>query len=394
MLNDSCSTLSDFENIPKRLRPVVRSYIDYLRLETKRHSFKEAAEISGLHESRYCSLLNVPETHKMSLNVVNRAARRRLKKLQPVDGRYVFIVDATIKSRRGKKVENVRKHHSGSGFVIGHKFVNLVVLTPEGVIPLASVPTHTQEYCAEYDIAYRTENEIVLTLLQALAEDGIFSPEQLRQAVFLLDSGYDAKEVQRGILELGAHFVVALKSNRSVQGKQVSQYFWSNRRWLPGKSIRLLVGNGGKQSQRKYSIRTATGVNLKGVGPITAVCSKAQSRARRPIKYLAASDPSMTGRQIVAWYAKRWKIELWHKEMKQHYGFGDCHSGRFTAVASHVNFCLAAFLLQTESGKEQIPIQERVRLDELRNIRVELTRFGAVSRLKTRIDTALQGAAA
>ena len=53
----------------------------------------------------------------MSLNVLNRAARRRLRKLKPIDGKYVFIVDATIKARRGKKVENVRKHHSGSGFV-------------------------------------------------------------------------------------------------------------------------------------------------------------------------------------------------------------------------------------------------------------------------------------
>ena len=161
----------------------------------------------------------------------------------------------------------------------------------------------------------------------------MFSTEQLPQAVFLLDSGYDAKEIQRGIREIGAHFVSALKSNRSIQGKQVREYFWSNRRWLPWKSIRLHVGNGGKHSRRKYSIRTATGVNLKGVGPITVVFSKAQSRARRPIKYLAASDPRMTGRQIVDWYSRRWSIELWHKEIKQNYGFGDCHSSRFSAVA-------------------------------------------------------------
>jgi hypothetical protein len=393
MLNEVLSTLSEFRCIPKRLLKVVGHYVHFLMLRTKRHSFSGASQVSGLHESRFCALLNAPETPELSLKLLNRAARRRLRKLQPVDGRYVVVIDATIKGRRGKGVENVRKHHSGSGFVDGHKFINFTILTPDGIVPLLSVPIHTRKYCRENGLQYLTENEIVEEMIWNFGESGILSPEQLQKTVFLMDSGYDAKSIQRAIRELGANFVSALKSNRVIQGKQVREYFRLNRRWLPWKSIRLHIGNGGKRSRRNYSIRTATGVILKGFGPVTVVCSKALSRARRPIKYLATSDPTMTGREVVEWYSKRWTIELWHKEMKQNYGFGDCHSARFTAIASHVNFSLTAYLLQKDSGKEQMGIEKFTRLDELRKIRKELTRFGSVLRLKTRVDQGILAAA-
>jgi uncharacterized protein (UPF0147 family) len=342
MLNDLRRILSEFKCVPKRLIHVVSSYIFFLTLQTKRHSMRAASQVGNLHESRFCSLLNDPKTPELSRQILNRASRRRLKKIKPVEGRYVILVDATIKGRRGKKVENVRKHHSGSGFVNGHKFVNFVLFVEGALIPLASIPTYTKQYCRENGIDYESELEIVENWILEFSESRMFSKDQMKQILFLLDSGYDAKKVQRAIRKIGSEFVMALKSNRVVQGKQVREYFRLNRRWLPWKSIRLDVGNGRKTSRRKYSIRTATDVTLKGFGPVTVVCSQAKSRARRPIKYLVTSDPKFTGRQIVEWYSRRWTIELWHKDMKQNYGFGDCHASRFSAVASHVNLSLTA----------------------------------------------------
>lgn len=394
MLNNLRTILAEVSNFPKRQMPVISEYIQFLTLRTKRHSFKGAGEASGLHESRFCSLLNEPETLDLSLKILNRATRRRLKKLKPVDGRYTIIIDATIKGRRGKKVENIRKYHSGNSFVTGHKFINFIILTPSGPIPLASVPAHTHQYCRDNNIDYRTENEIVEDLVFQFQESGILSKTQLKKAVFLLDSGYDTKKIQQAIREIGSNFVSALKSNRTIQGKQVREYFCDKRRWLPWKPIRLQIGNGGKKSRRKYSIRTATQVNLKGFGSVTVVCSKALSRARKPTKYLAASDPKMTGRQIVEWYSRRWAIELWHKEIKQHYGFGDCHSARFSAIAAHVNFTLTAYLLQKETGREQMGIEKYILFKELKEIKKDLSQFGSITRIKNRVYQVIQDIAA
>lgn len=116
------------------------------------------------------------------------------------------------------------------------------------------------------------------------------------------------------------------------------------------------------------------------------VVLKAIGRKRKPLKYLVTSELKMAGRDIVLWYSKRWLIETWHREMKQNFGFIDCHSSRFTAVESHVNFALTAFLLQKESGKSQMRIEEYMHQKALIKINHELNRFGSKLRLKSLVS--------
>jgi hypothetical protein len=331
--------------------------------------------------------MNDPETVILSRDIFNRALRRLLKKLaKKKNGRIVIIIDATIKRRRSKEVENVARYHHGSGTVLGTKFINFTLYAPQGVVPLETIPLYTKKYCREQKRRYRTENEIVRQWILSLEEKQLLTKEQLKSAVFLLDAGYDDKDIQKAIKKICADFVVALKKSRSVAGKQVAELFRCNRRWFPSQSIRLTVGSGGKGSRRRYSVRTATNVILKGVGPVTVVCSKAQSRANKPLKYLATSDLTMTGRQIVEWYSLRWAIETWHRKMKQNYGFIDCHSTRFSAIEAHVNFSLTAYVLQQEQKREQIPVEDYVCLNEMNRLKKELSKIGAFARVKTLLD--------
>lgn len=394
MPNEFVSILSAFECIPKRLFGVVCGYLFCLTLQMKKHTFRSAAKVSQLDESRFSAFLNSPEARKMTGLVLNRASRRRLAKVKKIDGRLTFIIDSTIVGRRGKQVENAQRYHSGASFVNGHKFVNFVVLTPSGVIPIASIPVYTQDYCKAEGINYRSEIDIVFCWLDELKNSELFSSSKIQGALFLMDSGFDVKVLQNKILELGADFLQALKCSRSVNGKQVREYFWTQRRWLPWTSIRLNIGTGKKTKRRKYSIRTATGANLKGVGPVTVVYSKAKSRSKESTKYLATSALSLTGRQIVQWYARRWAIETWHREMKQNYGFIDCRCARFSAIEAHVNLCLAAFLIAKEKSTEQRTLDDFVLLRELKRMAKELTRFGGAKRGKRLVDAAIQDIAA
>jgi Transposase DDE domain len=393
--NEVEAILSEFDCLPKRRLNVTAQYLSSLTLGMKRHSFRAMADASGLHESRFCAMLNDPSTENASKQILCRAVRRRLKRLKLMDGRLVVIIDATIKKRRGKKVENVRRYHSGSGLVMGHKFVNFVVLDGNGeVIPLQSIPVYTKDYCKKIGTRYQTEIDIVETWLKELPGKTFFPAELLKSAIFLLDSGYDAKPIQRAIKEIGADFVMALKSSRTVNGRQVSKLFRASRRWLAWESIRLKAGSGGRGSRRIYSIRTASGIRMKGFGLVHVVCSKADHNRKKPRKFLATSCPEMSGRDIVRWYTLRWKIETWHKTMKQNFGFIDCHSARFRATESHINFSLTAYLLHMETGKKQMRVEEFIHQRELRQIRAELTRFDSAVRLKIRLDEALRSYAA
>jgi hypothetical protein len=395
MPNEIVSILASFDCIPKRLFDVVCGYVYSLTLQMKRHTFRAAADIAKLDESRFSAFLNSLVAPEISRHILNRAARRRLSKAKRIEGRYVFIIDSTIIGRRGREVENAQKYHHGSGFANGHKFVNFVLLTPSGIIPIESLPVYTKKYCRENAITYRSEIEIVEDWLLSIKDSTVLPSGCLKKALFLLDAGFDAKVIQRGILALGSDFLMALKCSRTVNGKQVKELFRTHRRWLPWNTIRLHVGSGTKKKKRRtFSIRTATKSNLKGVGPVTVVCSKTKSRAKKSTKFLVTSDSNLTGRQIVVWYARRWAIETWHRDMKQNYGFIDCKCARFSAIEAHVNLALAAYLLAKEKSTKQQTIADFARLRELKTFAIELTKFGGIRRMKNLTYAAIQAMAA
>jgi len=272
--------------------------------------------------------------------------------------------------------------------------INFVVLDGVQIVPLDSIPIFTKKYCREQGKKYRSENKIVEEWIKDLPTTGLFTDKQIHSSIFLLDSGYDVKAVQKGIIGIGADFVMSLKSNRVVSGKQIQILFRANRRWLPAKLIRLTAGSGGKGSRRTFSVRTAAEVHLKGVGLITAVCSKGLSRSKKPKKYLGTSCLEMSTRQIVQWYSMRWRIETWHREVKQNFGFGDCRSSRFVAIESHITFSLTAYIIQKNRDTRQRSVEEVTLINELKKIRTASTKFGSVYHLKSLINSALQGHAA
>jgi len=89
MLNEVKTTITSFGCIPKRLMDVYSSYIAMLMVKMKDHTFRAAAQMSGLHESRFCAMLNDPRSIELSKKVFNRAKRRRLKRIKGVNGRLV-----------------------------------------------------------------------------------------------------------------------------------------------------------------------------------------------------------------------------------------------------------------------------------------------------------------
>lgn len=392
MHNETIRKLSSLNAVPKRLLGAVGGYVASLALAAKKHTFKAAAEMAGLDESRISAAMNLAQMPEISRSVLNRSVRRRLRRFKRLEDRLVFIVDGTIVGRRGKGVENAGKHHSGSGFVWGHRFVNFVLLGTDSVLPLASEPIYSERYARENGLKRRTEIEIVVDWIQGLGST--FSGEALHSALFLFDSGYDAKAIQHAVKGVGADFVMSLKSSRAVNGTSVRDFFWRTRRWLKNQTIRLNAGSGKKRARRTFSVRAAHEANLKGFGLVTAVCSVAESRRGKPKKYLATSDLEMSPRDVLRWYAMRWRIETWHREMKQGFGFVDCRARRFSALESHVRFTLTAYVLQREAGAAQITRGEHELRKAMKSIKAEANKFGSGEALRSRLLAAVQDIAA
>ena len=109
---------------------------------------------------------------------------------------------------------------------------------------------------------------------------------------------------------------------------------------------------------------------------------------------MATSDLTLTAREIVFWYANRWAIETWHREMKQNFGFIECRCSKFEAIHAHILFSLVAYNFAHEKGFRKISATEYLKTKTLMEIKIELTKFGGMKSAKKLISAALEPSAA
>ena len=396
MLNEIQSIVSSLNVLSSGQVSLISAYLMGLMVTMKKHSFEAIGQMTNYDPSGFSAVLNKPETLLKMEKLFNRALRRRLAKLKFKKGKSFIIIDATLTKRTGKCLENVHTYHSGSSYVRGHKWINMILVHNEEVIPLNSIPILSKDFCKENGMEYRTESEIVTEWLEGLVATGHFSEKELSKIFFLLDSGYDCKAIQRTILKIGSNFVMALMSSRSVrktknpnQSKNwnVQQYFKRHKK--SHKAMAIQFKGSGKQT-RHFNVRLATGLLLNGVaGEVRVVCSKVKRGSKVTEKYLASSAP-LKARDIVKYYRFRWLIETWHKEVKQKFGFGDNACRAFHAVYTHVQLLLLAYLLRSMAPSTPRTIQEY----EVKETALKLKRMTSVKRIKAYLDSLLEDKAA
>jgi hypothetical protein len=173
-----------------------------------------------------------------------------------------------------------------------------------------------------------TKNEILRRLLETCRHN------QLKYRYVLADSWFSSQEnlafVRHG---LDKHFVVALKSNRTValslddkkQGRfiRIDQLSWSGQEpvtvWIKGLDFQTLV--------------------------IRQVFTNKDGSAG--LLYLACSDLDCDQAAIGAIYQKRWKVEVFHKTLKSNAALAKSPTQRVRTQSNHVFLSIyAAFRLE------------------------------------------------
>ena len=309
MLNEIQNIISSLNVLSSGQTPLASAYLMGLMVKMKKHSLEAIGQMTNYDPSGFSALLNTPETFSKTECLFNRALRRRLARLKVNRGRSFIIIDATLTKRSGKGLENVHTYHSGSTYVRGHKWINMILVHNEEVIPLASIPILSQAFCKENNMTYRTESQIVTEWLEDLPKADLFSESDLSKIFFLLDSGYDCKAIQNAVLRIGSNFVVALMSSRGIRkvkknpklnkSWRVSEYFKRHKKGHKAMTIRF---KGSGKKIRHFSVRLATDLLLNGVsGKVSVVCSKVKRGSKVTEKYLASSAP-LKARDIVKYY--------------------------------------------------------------------------------------------
>jgi len=219
----------------------------------------------------------------------------------------------------------------------------------------------------------------------SLARDMLDGLQQLLPAGFqvyvLFDSWYAANRLLKFCRRQDWHVVCAIKSNRTLDDKKLSQWPQTLRHQRYQR-VQLTATD---QRQRTYLVRTLRGKLNTLPFEVCVLISQRHHRDKHP-KYFLCTDLALSAQQILPIYQKRWPIEVDNFYVKQHLGLADFRVQSYEATEKWfaVVFLALAFL---QWRVNHAPAEERLRsvADVVRQHRYEHAR--------TLLETACQEAA-
>ena len=239
-----------------------------------------------------------------------------------------LIIDDTTCRRDGKRIEGIGTHHSGDGLIKGLCAVTAVVRAA-GKTWAWDVVGYVSRKSVSADV-FRSKIEIALGIINAAT--GKFG----RSVTVLMDSWYSCEEILNTIALAGWRYVAAVKVNRNVivNGRKTPV-----RNLAKGprdyQTVRL--------SKRRVFRVARKIVLLPKIGMVALFICKHREHTR----FFISNDLGLNPRQMVLRYDERFEIEFFHRDIKQHLGFGElfvrsrhCAQKHWTLVAVAYNLVL------------------------------------------------------
>jgi hypothetical protein len=241
--------------------------------------------------------------------------------IQVNENAYVIFDDTVLNKRYGEDIELARRQYSGNE----HR-----VLRGIGLISCAYVNPETgQFWIIDYRIYdpdgdRKSKLDHVREMLQGLAYHKL-----LPFRTVLMDSWYATKELMQYIDKLGKYYYCPLKKNRLVDDtggrekyKSIESLNWSQVELEQGKIIKVKTF---PQDKKVKLFRVSVSTNRT--------------------EYIATNDLTQGSTDAVQQVCDiRWKIEEFHREIKQLTGVESCQCRKARIQRNHINCAMLVWL--------------------------------------------------
>ena len=291
--------------------------------------------------------------------------------LGPVN-RRAFVVDDSLKNRRGRKVEGASRHwdHTEGRTVFGHQVVEFGMAGETGYLPVdrqlfigakdavekpADKDFHDKRSAAARDMN-RAKEECKHTMLRRMLKKAVGMG--LKAKYLLGDAWFGCKEnieaaVQNGlsaIFQMKRGFLQYWVGNPETG---VGRYYTAKQLYVkykrqlkrgdkntPYKTCRIkawlnLETNPNKEERWQEVILILSSANSDGSDSnwVIFLCTDMEARAE----------------EVLAIYALRWSIEVYFKEIKQNFGFLAEQSGRYQFAYASIHLAALRYTLLFEA---------------------------------------------
>ncbi|HID25591.1 MAG TPA: IS701 family transposase, partial [Thermoplasmata archaeon] len=264
--------------------------------------------LDGRHQS---SLNRFLTQHKWDVRQLN--AIRLQQNLSHRDG-GVLIVDDTIIEKSGKHMDGVGFlfHHCKGKSVRCHDIVSTHYQHRDQQVPLYFTPYVKEELAMQQDVWFKTKIQIALDLFRK-------SLMKVHPEVVVFDAWYMSKEIVDFLNNRSLTWVSSAKSNRLIQVDDtwisVSAYAKTLSKQV-FKRINKLLG------EQRFKWIYETTVVMKNIGLVKLVILR-QRKNSKTCTFLVSNNTNLHGLKVLEYYKKRWSIEVFYRDCKQHLGMGE-----------------------------------------------------------------------
>ena len=321
-------------------------------------------------------LLKREEINWRELNI--QAAKAVYKRNKLTGSRIkAFVLDDSIKTRSGKKMEGVSSHfdHVTGRHVMGEQVLTLGLATEEAFLPLDSQIYISQVKARKLIDEYKDGRSVIgKRYTEATTQS---KPEMatnmMKRAIrsgmeadyILADAWFGTKTMIRSALNLDICAILRMKKGkmkyRVVAEGRTKQLLdaqgiyayavkqkWKKVRGMPWKAVSLdveldLSEKGQKHPQwKRVKLLFVRGLKEPGDADVS----------KKDWALFLTTDIQLSVSKMLEIYALRWGIEVYFKEAKQHLGFLKEQTATFASHTASIHLCAIRYLMLVQNKLE------------------------------------------
>lgn len=319
-------------------------------------------------------LLKREDINWRMLNLTVAAKLYNAHKLQDTEVR-AFVLDDSIKSRRGKKMEGVSSHfdHVSNTSVTGQQVLTLGLSTDKVFMPLDSQIAISKVNpqglnknfedgrsagAQRYDEAIgQTKVQMATGMIRRAVRHGI------RASFVIADAWFGNKEMMRAAIKLNMVAILRMKRGKTkyrvphasgyrfLDAKELYRRAvrkqWTQVADLPWKAVEMVVDidlstQTGVNAQPKY--RSVKLLFVRGIND-----KEDRTASRKDWALFLSTDAGISSAKMLQVYALRWSIEVYFKEAKQHLGFLQEQTRTFVSHTASIHLCAIRYLMLADA---------------------------------------------
>lgn len=336
--------------------PLLDLYSDYLLVNSRQAT---ATGLSALVEGKVSHDRITRSLHEQTYGSAHlwKVVKPFVRQIQAPDG--VLVLDDTVEAKPFMQPnELIRYHydHCQGRAIKGINQLTALYHCGQTWLPVAFRLIHKDQQTADAKtgktkwVSPVSKQEYFRQLVQQCVYNNLIFK------YVLADSWFSSAENFRFVADLNCHFIMPLKANRKVA---LTQSDHQQGRYQPIESLSLEEG--------QTLVVWVETVNFPLV--LTRQVFKDGDRVQGQL-YLVTSDLTADSVCIQTHYARRWKIEEFHKSLKSNAGYGHSPAHRVRSQSNHLFLAMLAFVkleaLRLSASKNHFALKTLLSLNAMK----------------------------